>query len=173
MGRYGLLVVSTSAPLRHLHSPEECLAGNGHTVRYLGQTGGVTPSAVYRTTDPQGQSWRITVSFVSERGGWTPHVAEAIWRWLQAPGHLADGAADRPLGIAGTLGGKLRGRGVAGAGFVPVRPSRRPSTPDRETLTFNEETAMKTHEMLSHHHPGLATTERRAGHRARRFGRTD
>ena len=85
-GPFGLLVVSTSAPLRHLHSPEECLTGNGHTVRYLGQTGGVTPSAVYRSTDPQGQSWRITVSFVSERGGWTPHVAEAIWRWLQAPG---------------------------------------------------------------------------------------
>ena len=85
-GPYGLLVVSTSAPLRHLHSPEECLAGSGHTVRYLGQTGGVTPSAVYRSTDPQGQSWRITVSFVSERGEWTPHVAEAIWRWLQAPG---------------------------------------------------------------------------------------
>lgn len=85
-GPYGLLVVSTSAPLRHLHSPEECLAGSGHTVRYLGQTGGVTPSAVYRSTDPQGRDWRITVSFVSERGEWTPHVAEAIWRWLQAPG---------------------------------------------------------------------------------------
>ena len=85
-GPFGLLVVSTSAPLRHLHSPEECLAGSGHTVRYLGQTSGVTPSAVYRSTDPQGRDWRITVSFVSERGEWTPHVAEAIWRWLQAPG---------------------------------------------------------------------------------------
>lgn len=85
-GPFGLLVVSTSAPLRHLHSPEECLTGNGHTVRYLGQTGGITPSAVYRSTDPQGRDWRITVSFTSERGEWTPHVAEAIWRWLQAPG---------------------------------------------------------------------------------------
>lgn len=85
-GPFGLLVVSTSAPLRHLHSPEECLAGSGHAVRYLGQTGGVTPSAVYRSTDPQGRDWRITVSFVSEHGEWTPHVAEAIWRWLQAPG---------------------------------------------------------------------------------------
>lgn len=85
-GPFGLLVVSTSAPLRHLHSPEECLTGNGHSVRYLGQTGGVAPSAVYRSIDPQGRVWRITVSFVSERGEWTPHVAEAIWRWLQAPG---------------------------------------------------------------------------------------
>ena len=85
-GPYGLLVVSTTAPLRHLHAPEECLAGAGHVVRYLGQTTGFMPSAVYRSTDPQGQVWRVTVSYVSERGEWTAHVAEAVWRWLQAPG---------------------------------------------------------------------------------------
>ena len=85
-GPYGLLVVSTTAPLRHLHAPEECLAGAGHAVRYLGQTGGPIPSAVYRSTDPQGRVWRITVTYVSERGEWTTHVAEAVWRWLQAPG---------------------------------------------------------------------------------------
>ena len=85
-GPYGLLVVSTSAPLRHLHAPEECLTGAGHAVRYLGQTGGPQPSAIYRSTDPQGQVWRVTVSYVSERGERTAHVAEAVWRWLQAPG---------------------------------------------------------------------------------------
>ena len=85
-GPYGLLVVSTSAPLRHLHAPEECLAGTGHAVRYLGQTAGPMPSAVYRSTDPQGRVWRVTVSYVSEHGEWTAHVAEAVWRWLQAPG---------------------------------------------------------------------------------------
>ena len=85
-GPYGLLVVSTTAPLRHLHSPEECLAGAGHTVRYLGQTSGPIPSAVYRSTDPQGRVWQIAVSYVSERGELTTHVAEAVWRWLQAPG---------------------------------------------------------------------------------------
>ncbi|MCU0807845.1 MAG: exosortase T [Candidatus Contendobacter sp.] len=85
-GPYGLLVVSTSAPLRHLHAPEECLTGAGHAVRYLGQTGSSIPSAVYRSTDPQGRVWRVTVSYVSERGEWTAHVAEAVWRWLQAPG---------------------------------------------------------------------------------------
>ena len=77
---------STTAPLRHLHSPEECLAGAGHAVRYLGQTSGPIPSAVYRSTDPQGRVWRIAVSYVSERGELTTHVAEAVWRWLQAPG---------------------------------------------------------------------------------------
>lgn len=85
-GPYGLLVVSTSAPLRHLHAPEECLTGAGHAVRYLGQIGGPVPSAIYRSTDPQGRVWRVTVTYVSERGEWTTHVAEAVWRWLQAPG---------------------------------------------------------------------------------------
>lgn len=85
-GPYGLLVVSTTAPLRHLHAPEECLIGAGHSVRYLGQSGGSIPSAVYQSTDLQGRSWRITVSYVSDRGEITTHVAEAIWRWLQAPG---------------------------------------------------------------------------------------
>ncbi len=85
-GPYGLLVVSTSSPLRHLHAPEECLAGAGHAVRYLGQTNAPIPSAMYRSTDPQGQVWRISVTYVSDRGEWTTHVAEAVWRWLQAPG---------------------------------------------------------------------------------------
>jgi hypothetical protein len=136
-------VVSTSAPLRHLHSPEECLAGNGHTVRYLGQTGGVTPSAVYRSTDPQGRVWRMTVSFVSERGEWTPHVAEAIWRWLQAPGHLADDPADRALG---NCRNPVENFDIAVWRALDLpRPAHQPapSTPDRETLTFKEETAMK------------------------------
>jgi exosortase/archaeosortase family protein len=85
-GAHGLLVVSTTAPLRHLHSPEECLAGAGHTVRYLGQTSGPMPSAIYHSIDPHGRGWRIAVSYVSERGELTTHVAEAVWRWLQAPG---------------------------------------------------------------------------------------
>lgn len=85
-GAFGLLVVSTTAPLRHLHDPAECLAGAGHTVRYLGQTHDPVPSALYRSTDPQGQNWRITVTYVSERGESATHVAEAVWRWMQAPG---------------------------------------------------------------------------------------
>ncbi|MFO1371462.1 MAG: exosortase T [Candidatus Competibacteraceae bacterium] len=85
-GPYGLLVVRTSAPLRHLHSPEECLAGEGHEVRYLGQTVGPIPSALYRTTDPQGRVWRVAVSYVSARGEFTTHVAHAVWLWLQTPG---------------------------------------------------------------------------------------
>jgi hypothetical protein len=54
-------------------------------VRYLGQSGGPRPSALYRSHDAQGHEWRIAVSYVSTRGEWTAHVAEAVWRWLQAP----------------------------------------------------------------------------------------
>jgi exosortase/archaeosortase family protein len=85
-GPHGLLVVSTSAPLRHLHAPEECLTGAGHRVKYLGQTGHPIPSALYRSTDPQGRDWRVAVTYVSERGERTTQVAEAVWRWFLTPG---------------------------------------------------------------------------------------
>lgn len=85
-GPFGLLLVSTSAPLRHLHAPDECLRGSGHRVRYLGLAHGALPSALYRSTDAQGQEWRVAVSYVSDRGETAASVAEAVWRWLQAPG---------------------------------------------------------------------------------------
>ncbi len=84
-GPYSLLVVSTSAPLRHLHAPDECLAGAGHSVRYLGKTHGPVPAAIYRSEDPDGRRWRVAVSFVADRGEVVTSVAEAVWRWLQAP----------------------------------------------------------------------------------------
>ncbi len=86
--RYGanaLLVVSTAAPLRHLHAPEECLEGAGHVVRYLGRAAGSLPSAVYQSTDPAGTSWRVAVSFVSDRGLVSASVAEVVWLWLRDP----------------------------------------------------------------------------------------
>ena len=85
-GPYSLLVVSTSAPLRHLHAPDECLAGAGHKVRYLGMTQQPLPTAVYHSQDPDGNRWRVSVTFVSDRGEIATSVAEAVWRWLQAPG---------------------------------------------------------------------------------------
>ena len=84
-GPYSLLVVSTSAPLRHLHAPDECLAGAGHKVRYLGMTQQPLPTAVYHSEDPDGNRWRVSVTFVSDRGEVATSVAEAVWRWLQAP----------------------------------------------------------------------------------------
>ncbi len=90
-GPFGLLTVTTRAPLRHLHAPDECLRGAGHHVDYLGldyrRAGGVVlPSALYRSVDPDGQVWRVAVTYVSDRGEVAGSVAEAVWRWLQAPG---------------------------------------------------------------------------------------
>jgi exosortase/archaeosortase family protein len=82
-GPHGLLLVRTSAPLRHLHAPDECLRGSGHEVRYVGVRHGALPTAIYRSTDAGGRSWRVSVSYVSSDGAWATSVAEAVWRWLR------------------------------------------------------------------------------------------
>jgi hypothetical protein len=85
-GPFGLLLVSTRAPLRHLHAPDECLRGAGHRVRYLGLAHDGLPSALYRATDADGRSWRVAVSYISDRGERAASVAEAVWRWRRTPG---------------------------------------------------------------------------------------
>lgn len=85
-GPNALLLVSTTAPLRHLHAPDECLRGAGHSVRYVGLAHDALPTAIYRSTDPDGRAWRVNVSYVSDRGEAAASVAEAVWRWMQAPG---------------------------------------------------------------------------------------
>jgi exosortase/archaeosortase family protein len=82
-GEHVLLTVSTTSPLRHLHAPDECLAGAGHRVRYLGKTEGTLTSAVYKSVDPNGRKWRVNVTFISNKGHMTTNVAHAVWLWLQ------------------------------------------------------------------------------------------
>lgn len=84
-GPFALLLVSTAAPLRHLHAPDECLRGSGHAVRYMGLSHGRLPTAIYRSTDPQGQNWRVRVSYISSRGQSAASIAQAVWLWLQDP----------------------------------------------------------------------------------------
>ena len=86
-GPYGLLLVSTSAPLRHLHAPDECLAGAGHRVRYVGVDHAQIPSAIYRSVDPEGRVWRVAVTFLSDDGELASSVGQAVWRWLHTPEH--------------------------------------------------------------------------------------
>ena len=83
-GPHGLLLVSTSAPLRHLHAPDECLRASGHAVRYVGVRQGALPTAIYRSVDAEGRRWRVSVSYVASDGAWATSVAEAAWRWLHA-----------------------------------------------------------------------------------------
>lgn len=85
-GAFGLLVVDTTAPLRHLHAPDECLRGAGHEVELIGNRRTGLPSALYRSTDPQGRQWQVAVSFFDRDGRTATSVAEVVWKWLQHPG---------------------------------------------------------------------------------------
>ena len=82
-GAHSLLLVRTSSPLRHLHAPEECLRGLGFTVRYAGMMFEPLPTAVYEAVSPEGERFRIDVTFVSNRGHITTNVAAAVWHWLR------------------------------------------------------------------------------------------
>lgn len=83
-GPYSVTLVRTSAPLRHLHNPDECLRGLGYEVAYLGVQHAPVQSAIYRAVDAQGTAWRVAVSFVS-KGVIATNVSEAVWRCLQEP----------------------------------------------------------------------------------------
>jgi exosortase/archaeosortase family protein len=82
-GNNGLLIIQTSSPLRHLHSPDECLRGLGFEVQHVGISYNTIPTAVYKATTVEGQSYRIAVSFVSDQGHITSNVSEAVWHWMQ------------------------------------------------------------------------------------------
>jgi exosortase/archaeosortase family protein len=81
-GPHGLMLVRTTSPLRHLHTPDDCLRGLGFRVAYLGTEFSPAPTAVYRAVAPGGARYRIDVSFVSDRGEITGNVATAAWRWI-------------------------------------------------------------------------------------------
>ena len=85
-GPNNLLIVRTSAPLRHLHTPDDCLRGLGFDVDYLGVTYTPVPTAIYRARSQDGRAWLVHVSFVSDAGYITTNIAEAVWRWMQSPG---------------------------------------------------------------------------------------
>jgi hypothetical protein len=76
------MLVRTTSPLRHLHTPDDCLRGLGFRVAYLGTEFSPATTAVYRAIAPDGTRYRIDVSFVSDRGEVTGNVATAVWRWL-------------------------------------------------------------------------------------------
>lgn len=82
-GPMGLLVTRTTAPLRHLHEPADCLRGLGFSVNFLGTTD--RASALYAATDGDGRTWRVEVTYISDTGLVVPTVSAAIWHWLRAP----------------------------------------------------------------------------------------
>ena len=84
-GKMALTLVQTSSPLRHLHAPDDCLRGLGYRVEFLGTRFSPVPTALYRATGQQGDSWHVAVTFTSDRGDATSSVAEAIWQWIAHP----------------------------------------------------------------------------------------
>jgi len=86
-GQQNLMIVKTSAPLRHLHSPEDCLRGLGMDVEYRGIYYSPIPTAVYKATDQNGIDYRVSVTFISSKDNFmTTNVSEAVWHWIQNPG---------------------------------------------------------------------------------------
>ncbi|MEP3276268.1 MAG: exosortase T [Stappiaceae bacterium] len=85
-GPVGLTLVQTTSPLRHLHSPEDCLRGLGYTVEFLGTRFEPAPTALFRAEGPKGDAWHVAVSYASSSGFTSSNVAEAVWHWLKHPG---------------------------------------------------------------------------------------
>lgn len=85
-GDMSLMIVKTSAPLRHLHAPDDCLRGLGMDVEYRGVDYASIPTAIYKATDTDGNVFRVAVTFVSSQKQYmTTNVSEAVYRWLQDP----------------------------------------------------------------------------------------
>ncbi len=84
-GPMAVTLVQTTSPLRHLHSPDDCLRGLGYEIDFVGTQFEPTPSAIYRAVGREGTKWRVSVTFVSSSGYATANVAEAIWHWLKFP----------------------------------------------------------------------------------------
>jgi len=84
-GQNSALLIRTNSPLRHLHAPDECLRGLGFDVQYQGIQYQPLPTAIYIATAPNGEQWRVSVTFYSESGEYTTNVSEVVWRWLQRP----------------------------------------------------------------------------------------
>lgn len=83
-GPFGLLVVSTASPLRHLHDPAVCLAANGYTVALLG-TDHERKATLYSATSVQGDTYKVAVAYVSEQGDIATSVSEVVWQWFRRP----------------------------------------------------------------------------------------
>lgn len=83
-GSISVLVVKTQSPLRHIHTPEECMAGAGWDVTRLGITGRTHPGATWRVRRGE-ESMDIRASYVSSKGHVVTNVEEAIFNWLGDP----------------------------------------------------------------------------------------
>lgn len=82
---HALVLVRTRSPLRHLHGPDECLIGAGHTVRLVGVRQD-DQTAVYQSRAPSGDVYRVEVSYFASDGRRASSPAEVIWSAFQRGG---------------------------------------------------------------------------------------
>ncbi len=92
-GPFGLLLVSTASPLRHLHDPTICLRAMGYDVQLQG-VDHAQGATVYRAVADdhlsndesiQNQSYIVNVTYISASGQQALSIAEVIWHWAQNP----------------------------------------------------------------------------------------
>jgi exosortase/archaeosortase family protein len=92
-GPFGLLLVSTASPLRHLHDPTICLRAMGYDVQLQG-VDHAQGATVYRAVanDLQSsdavrkrQSYIVNVTYRSASGQQALSIAEVIWYWARNP----------------------------------------------------------------------------------------
>lgn len=82
-GPFGLLVVTTQSPLRHLHDPAVCFTGMGYAVEFLG-TDFHGEQSVYVVTDPDSlKRYQLLVRYLGPDGV-ALSIAEVVWRWAWA-----------------------------------------------------------------------------------------
>ena len=80
-GPFGLLLVATTSPLRHLHDPAVCFRGMGYTVDLQG-TNPATNTTLYQVVSPEGEAYQLAVSYVANDGTVATSIAEVVHRWL-------------------------------------------------------------------------------------------
>ena len=92
-GPFGLLLVETASPLRHLHDPMVCLRGMGMQVELIG-TDHATASTSYIAsqpltagTDDTPNRYLVRVSYRSDHDQTATSIAEVVWLWLRNPNH--------------------------------------------------------------------------------------
>ena len=92
-GPFGLLLVSTASPLRHLHDPTICLRAMGYNVQLKG-VDHVLGATVYRAvadqqrgseTSTTNQNYIVNVTYRSASGRQALSIAEVIWQWVRNP----------------------------------------------------------------------------------------
>ena len=82
---HAALLIQTTQPVRHLHSPANCLRGAGHQVTRLGIRPDRVPTTVWKTVDLDGEAWRVETSLVSSAGLSAETISEVVWLWMRQP----------------------------------------------------------------------------------------